>query len=369
APAPAVLGGVLAQTIPFAFDQLGVLQLLALWPTLALLASIVAWAQEGRRRHAIAIGLSLAASALTCGYLFALTLLAVLPVALGAGLARARSDHVASARRWANLAWAVGLPLVLAGPVVVGQRRRLEGHRWLRSTIDAGSATASDWVGSGRAAPTLGLVALGLAGAWLGRRQPAARFVAAVGLLGAVASFGTNLAFGPVRPWAWLVDEVSAFAQLRSPYRSAFLAQLALAALGALALDALWRWRPTSKDARAWTGPAVAVLATALAVALAHPGPGSMAVAARAPGIWHDRLRDLAAARPATDPQAAVVFLPFAPSPATEDFAATTERMLQNLDTGVPMVNGYSGFFPSDHATLRAQLRGFPDRRSLVALG
>ena len=143
----------------------------------------------------------------------------------------------------------------------------------------------------------------------------------------------------------------------------------AAVALGALALDALWRWRPTSKDARAWTGPAVAVLATALAVALAHPGPGSMAVAARAPGIWHDRLRDLAAARPATDPQAAVVFLPFAPSPATEDFAATTERMLQNLDTGVPMVNGYSGFFPSDHATLRAQLRGFPDRRSLVALG
>ncbi|MEZ5140581.1 MAG: hypothetical protein R2711_17935 [Acidimicrobiales bacterium] len=42
--------------------------------------------------------------------------------------------------------------------------------------------------------------------------------------------------------------------------------------------------------------------------------------------------------------------------------------MLQAQGTGVAMVNGYSGFFPPDHARLRADLRGFPDERSLATL-
>ena len=42
--------------------------------------------------------------------------------------------------------------------------------------------------------------------------------------------------------------------------------------------------------------------------------------------------------------------------------------MLQALDTGHPMINGYSGFFPKDHGRLRQQLVGFPDERSLAAL-
>ena len=76
---------------------------------------------------------------------------------------------------------------------------------------------------------------------------------------------------------------------------------------------------------------------------------------------WSDWLADRPDSRPA-------VWLLFAPGTATGDFAATVDAMLAAEGTGHPLVNGYSGFFPTDHAERRRRLARFPDDVSLDEL-
>lgn len=42
--------------------------------------------------------------------------------------------------------------------------------------------------------------------------------------------------------------------------------------------------------------------------------------------------------------------------------------MLQGLEHGNPLVNGYSGFFPQSYWALKAAMTNFPDERSLAHL-
>jgi len=353
----ALLAGILVQTVPFTWDQLGVVQLLALWPILAGMAATVAWAETGRARHAVAIGAAAAAGIATCGTLSFLGLLATAP----ATLVLVRRRWWRDPARWLGVGLAVATPMLLVGPVLVAQQQaRLDGFRWRSETILAGSARPGDWIG-GRTGPGLVLLALGLAGLWCWRRQRAAWFVAAAALIATVAALGLRLRVGSAEPWAFAVDHLDAFARLRSPYRATAIAQVALAVLSAGVLDRLLRRPPGPR--RAPTGTVAAVALVAVGVLAARPGPGPIERAAREPGAWRPAL---IAAHDGAD--GAVAFLPFAPDTSTAAFAPTTERMLQAEGTGVAMVNGYSGFFPPDHARLRADLRGFPDERSLATL-
>lgn len=345
----ALLAGVLVQSIPFTWDQLGVLQLLALWPLLGAMASTVAWAEERRPAQAVAIGAFAAAGVATCGTLSAVGLVAVAP----ASLILVQRTWWRDPLRWAGAGLALGSALLLAGPLIAAQQAQLGDLRWQTETILGGSARPSDWW-SGRTGPGPVLAVLGGVGLWTLRRRRAAWFVAATGATAAIASFGLRLRLGPLAPWAWGVEHLDVLARLRSPYRASAIAQVALAVLAAGLLDRLVRVR--------W-GALAAVAAVALAVVAADPGPGPIVRAADPPGAWAAALEAEAAGSPG-----AVAFLPFAPDTSAAAFADTTERMLQGLGIGVPIVNGYSGFFPPGHADLRADLRGFPDARSLAAL-
>jgi len=64
----------------------------------------------------------------------------------------------------------------------------------------------------------------------------------------------------------------------------------------------------------------------------------------------------------------AVAVLPFAPGSGAADFQPTTVAMMASLDHEHPLINGYSGFFPADHGTLRRALANFPDDTSVAAL-
>ena len=143
-----------------------------------------------------------------------------------------------------------------------------------------------------------------------------------------------------------LVDHVDAFGHLRSPFRATTLAQVSLAVLAALGIDTLW-----SGPSRT-LGPAAVGVALVLAVATTDLGPGHLVALPDHDTRWIDWLSD--------HPGGAVVALPPAPGPDEEDFEATTAAMVQSLEHGHPLVNGYSAFFPSRDEVLRERLAAFP---------
>lgn len=343
--------GVLAQALPFAFLQLGVLQLLVLWPMLAALACAVAWLDDPRPRHAVLLGLALAAGVWTCGYyavLFALCLALAAPFAVDR---RWRTDWE---DRLAGVLVALGIAGLLSAPIVFGQQQRLGDRRWLDATIAAGSARWQDWAPGGRLWPGLPLVALAVAGAALARHERTTRALAALAAAAFVASFGSRLSVFGFHPWVLLTDHVTAVARLRSPFRAAALVQLALVALAVPALR--WLWDHGSVLARV-AAPAV-VLASVL---VSGPGAGRLVEPPPEPGTWAAALRH-------RSDRGAVAFVPFVAGSGVEDFEPTTDRMLQALPTGHPLLNGYSGFFPPDHTEVASAMRGFPDQRSLAVL-
>jgi hypothetical protein len=76
-----VTGG-LAVTLPFVAAQLGVLQLVMVFPLLLLIDAVLRWAPDGGRRRAVEIGLWLAVTFLTCGYYGLFAAVVVFPSAL-----------------------------------------------------------------------------------------------------------------------------------------------------------------------------------------------------------------------------------------------------------------------------------------------
>ena len=70
----------------------------------------------------------------------------------------------------------------------------------------------------------------------------------------------------------------------------------------------------------------------------------------------------------ADQPEAPVAMIPFPPGPSSVDYADTTTAMLLALDHGDPLVNGYSGFFPSRFVALRKEMAAFPSAGTLAAL-
>jgi hypothetical protein len=350
-PVPAFAAGVLAQTLPFVFGQLGVLQLVSVWPLFAGLACVVAWIAEPRIRWGVLGGLSMVAAVGTCGYyavLFGLCLAVSVPFALDASWWRDRRE------RGASVAAGVAVCAVLAGPVLWGQRSRLDGYRWSEDTIRAGSAPWREWAPGGRLWPGFVLVGLAALGAAATRRSRPTRVLGALVGSSVLVSLGSRLSLGGLEPWTVLVEAFDPLAGLRSPFRAAALTQVALVALAALGLQ--WLWARVDRRA-AVVGIAVLVVGSVIAT----PGPGPLAAPPPAPGAWAAWLAH-------HDDGAPVAFLPFAPNRYAASFEPTTTRMLQAIDTGHPMINGYSGFFPPDHRALRQQLIGFPDERSLAAL-
>ena len=313
-----------------------------LWPVLLTLDRLLAWASSGRLRDALGIGLGLAVTFLTCGYLAVLLVLCGL---LASPLLVERSWFADWRHRLAGVGVAAlgAVPLL---PFALGQQHRLEDVRWTDATIRLNSASWSSLAPGGSDFVGFALLALGLTGAVVGRRRPAVRFLSGLAVVATIAALGLRLDIGGWHPYGLLVDHVSAFSHLRSPFRATVLAQLALAVLAGLGIDALW----SSRDRT--IGPAVVGIAMVLALATADVGAGPLVAAPRRDTPWIEWLDE--------HPGGAVVALPPAPGLEEEDFEATTAAMVQSLEYGHPLVNGYSGFFPDRDEGLRARLETFP---------
>ncbi len=173
---------------------------------------------------------------------------------------------------------------------------------------------------------------------------------------GGLLALGLNLKIGDWRPFASLRELVPGLGTLRSPFRFAAVSQAALAALAALALARLASWR----------GKAGRILALALGVLAAAENLASPGVLAPAPAsprtAWTTWLRE----QPG---KLVVAHVPLPRGLHVSDYEVETWRMFAQIDHHRPLLNGYSGYFPSGYGTFQLDMdQNFPSDRLLCMM-
>jgi Protein of unknown function (DUF3108) len=166
-----------------------------------------------------------------------------------------------------------------------------------------------------------------------------------------LAIVGVVLSLGPDRVrvlYSWLYATLLGMAAIRAPARFSVLTLLAAAMLAALAVRAMeLRWR---RRGRYGAAIAIGLIAAEFCNgAIAFPPPPALTTAA---GRWLSE-------RPGSG---AVVCVPIGP------FAANTACMLQSLEHGHAIVNGYSGFRPPFFETLLDAVNRLPAPQALLTL-
>jgi hypothetical protein len=205
--------------------------------------------------------------------------------------------------------------------------------------------------------PGFVLIALAIAGAWLGWRSDARPTVLAMGAVGAI---GFVLSLGPdgVRPlYAAAHRFVFGFAVIRAPARFSVLVIFAFSALAAIAVRELRSPRlplPAGRECRGLDLPVVGVIVVAAVVELLHVPVSLVAAPAQHTdlGEWLAR---------ASGP-GAVAFLPL------DRDVESTPTMVQSLEHRRPIVNGYSGQRPAFYGPLADEINTFPSADALATL-
>lgn len=388
----ALLTGVLMQSLPFVAQEMGVLQLIAIFSILWLLLFLTRFLAQSSWSNAVGLAIGGPVTFFTCSY-YGLFSLLFLPLAL---LFQLKKDHLQT-RFAIRFMAALLLAAVLIIPLVKMQQQQLSRYGFTRSekTITNSSATLIDYskfldhnllystvlayqseTGQ-RLFPGFGLIVLASVGL-LGRSHKGlkAYLVTAV-ILAICLSMGLRLQIGDVQPYRWVIDYIPGFHQLRSPFRFAVVAQTHLALLAGFGLlnleqgiaqvqmsaSPIQRISYSLRNDSTQLASLVPLLAALLAIveALAVPLPLHAVPQLQAGALWQTWLN-----HHGKSPR--VVMLPFASGARAADFEATTRWMLEIRYTKASMVNGYSGFFPRDHPHLRAQMNRFPTTEGIDLL-
>lgn len=381
----ATCGGLLALALPFVWKELGVLQLTALAPSLLALAEVALLFRVPSGDSLVRLALACAAALWTCVYhaLFLSVLLLLAGVCL---LTRARTRRRLGLRAWRAWLAAFALLLASAAPLVLVQRSALASFTRDPDAIHHGSASAMAYLrlpsdsaiarllpelaGSSRKRslyPGLVLFALacvGFAAERRGRRRAFVTYCAAACGLALLISFGTRLSLFGVEPYALSVQQLlPGFAKLRSPYRMGAFVQLLLVVLASFGLERVASWSQLrARAGRRKLGALLAPLLVALALLETVPW-----------GVHVRRFPEAALHEPwvawlAQHPGGAVAMVPPAASGKVADFEPIVLAMLQALQHGHPLVNGYSGFFPRRADRIAEQLAHFPRQGALRML-
>lgn len=370
------LGGALFLGLPYVRRELGVLQLCAAWPVILGLREITLLARAPKPWALVRLGLWTVATAWSCIYYVLFLGLFVL-LALAMTLRRELFT-------WRMvLAGALASALLGLGimPLVAAEQRAVSGYQRSAETIRSGSASVTAYLQLPRDTPLAyllpsftrhghkralypGLVMAGLAvlGATQLRRlqlQRLRRFTLVGLVLALWLSFGSRLHLGPFEPYAFVEKTLPGFGQLRSPYRAALFVQLLLALLAGLGLDRLVTLAVAQRLSLARVVPWVAV-----GLALFEVTP------------WYEpltRFPEAALVEPwipwlRAQPAGPVAMVPPNAGGRAADYEDTVLGMLQALEHGHALVNGYSGFVPFATQRLITHLRRFPSRDSMTAL-
>ena len=372
----ALLAALAGVTLPYTAKVLGVLPVLPLFGTIWALAALVRFGEKGGWRPAALAVLSFAAQFLAGEQMALLSL----PFLLLAGLT-AVAEQRFRARAIAALGALAILGAIVLAPIARTVSSFHEKYGLTRSeeVVAALSAQPGDFAtrpASSRLAfppredsyqgdtgglfPGFLLLGLGAAGAWLGWRQGERRLwigcllVCAAG--GGLLALGLHLRIGDWRPFASLREVVPGLRTLRSPFRAVAISQAVLAALAALALARLASWR----------GNTGRILALALGVLAAIENLASPGVLVPTPATprtaWTSWLRK----QPG---KLIVAHVPLPRGLHVSDYEVETWRMFAQIDHHRPLLNGYSGYFPSGYGTFQVDMdQNFPSDRLLCMM-
>jgi hypothetical protein len=357
------------------------LQALYFMPLALLFLHKVAAAR--RWRDALALGVLTALQAIASVYYGVMTAVGLgvtaLALAIGTGQWRSR-------RFWTRLAVAALLAVVIAAPVLVRYVRSQQAEGFGRTMYEASnhSAAAQSYMQvppsnllygkTGLLAPRsprpfdfaqgqpgardrsgvehylfpgfvlIGLALLGAIRNWASDRRALARSCVALVIVGVVLSLGPE---GFRGLYAALHDNVFGFQAIRAPARFAVVAMLGLGLLASLAVA---KWPSTLARGQAVVGLAAALC---LLEYLNAPLPLAAAPPRSTPvGAW---------LRVAAEP-GAVIHLPL-----TIDID-NTPFMVESLEHGRPIVNGYSGQRPAFYSAVVDALADVPGAEALATL-
>lgn len=280
-------------------------------------------------------------------------------------------------RVWIALVVSAVVVGMLVGPFAWHMAQVMKTHRFVRTEglIGSLSALPQDYLGAPgltwfdfgsrwcrdywRLSPgSLKLVLAGLGlglGLWRRRTRRFSLFLLLTVAVAFALSLGTNLKLGSHAVWPILAQHVPGLGQVRNVFRFAFFVQIAAVLLSMLWLH--WLGRLVQWKLRRWSRTRrliqVAVLLLGV-IAVAEVRPAMVTTATipdpAANQLWMDYIKQQ------TPAGSAIVCLPFAQGYECGHFQDTTRWMFLGTYHGVPMVNGYSGFFPADYFETHAAL-------------
>jgi hypothetical protein len=358
--AAAAAGGVAVLLLPLVHQNREAAQLMSLWGVLWTLEALVKHHRSPSWRRGVVLGIAFSSIFLSCIHhgMF-LAILIVLTGWITIPLPRWKP--------WlAGVVWAAGSAAMILLPLLLPMREILREHEFAReaSKVQSLSATLFDWgqtvpgaltdfaaTGRRSSRPLLpGWIRTGLAVAAVvllmrpSRRRRVVVFLTALGCGALLGSFGMNLNLAGWHPWHTLTQWAPGFSQVRSAYRFAYFAQVVIVLLAAVGLDRLtWcRTAPGKSNRTRRLRCSVFAVACVLVAFEVPPVPIRLA---QVPDVSHEP-RWVIFVRKHTPEGRAIVCLPFADGYSAEGSEPTGRWMLYGTRHRVPMVNGYSGFFP-----------------------
>ena len=358
---PALSGGLLALSLPFLTQERGVLHLLPIFGVILAIDGLWSMIDAPSWSAGLRLGLGVAITFLVSEQ-FALFLGLLLIVAIPFLLPQVNTKQF-----WLGAGLAVVVSTVLILPVAVPQMRALEIMAFTRGadTVTEGSAQLADYLrpasatwqsrwfplklgGNQRLFPGVMLLFLALAGTLIGFRQKRHRkwtiFLTVSAALAFLISLGLNLKLGNWQPYEILREFFPGFGNLRNPFRIGYFVQIYLLLLAILFFE--------------WIGKrqrqVITLILVGLVILEVFPRPAQLAQVP--PAIMSDGIVGPA------------IFLPLPDERATAAYADTVSWMVASLPKSIPLLNGYSGYFPSLHSQLKTLLADFPTAGGLAAL-
>ncbi|MEZ6124217.1 MAG: hypothetical protein R3C49_13730 [Planctomycetaceae bacterium] len=344
-------GGTVMVLLPFVHWQLGVLQLVPVFPSLLVIYSLCRFSDGLRWRWAMLLGSSLAWTYASCNY-YGLFLSLLLP--LSALPLLWRRLHRRS--MWVGAGSGLLVFIFICWPIINRQLIMSRDRQRQRTTetIWNLSAAATDYVRpahtSGPAgfplSPGISVLALAVGGsAHLLARQSSRRFALMFILMAGAAflfSLGPRWHILSRIPYMYLVEFVPGVSQIRSPYRAAVLVQIAATGLMCFSVERLQRLSRTGRPRQSVLATGALLISGLIVIWEIYPRgcPLTQLPAAPESSDWPLWI--------STHTPEESILLPF-PLPAgktVDDYEPTAVQMYYSMWHRRRLATGYSGFFP-----------------------
>lgn len=362
----ALAAGAMMVWLPLGIRQMDVLQLVPVWGILWTWDATWKLSHFPNRKNALICGIA-------CGTCFFMSIhhglfmmITLLP-ALTLSVPRRKF-----AQGWKFLSGALVLATLLVAPLVVPMRSIMRDHQFQRSEklVTSLSAKPRDLLrlpeearigitGGQRGfqlSPGLVKCCVAAFGVLVGlsrhRRRRWTLYLSSLAVISALLALGPNLHLGTLKPWWIIADAVPGLSQVRNVFRFAYLTQMSLILLAALGLFEI-RLRIQQRFAR----PGVAkIIAALLALICVLELPPARVTTAGVPNLaanseWTKFLKQQCLQN------SSIACLPFAPGTSVTDFDVTSRWMYYGTVHKVPLVNGYSGFFPDSYRAMRREMQ------------